>query len=75
MEVDLLLESEGALHGYEIKSARTWRADYDNNLRKFAQTVAPLASKTIIYAGDPIAGAGDSANVLNFTQVAAAMAD
>lgn len=75
LEIDLLLESEGALHGYEIKSARTWRTDYGNNLRKFAQTVAPLASRTIIYAGDPIAGAGDSANILNFTQVAAAMVD
>ncbi len=75
LEIDLLLESEGTLHGYEIKSARTWRADYGSDLHKFDQTVAPLASKTIIYAGDPIAGAGDSANVLNFTQVAAAMAD
>jgi len=75
LEIDLLLESEGTLHGYEIKSARTWRADYGNNLRKFAQTVSPLASKTIIYAGDPVIGAGDAANVLNFTQVATRMGD
>ena len=47
----LLKVAGGKLYPYEIKSVRTWRSDFANNLRSFAERDAKIEKGTVIYAG------------------------
>lgn len=52
-EVDLLLDSPSGIKAYEIKSSRTWNADFFKNLNYLKKVLGNrLSSATVIYDGD-----------------------
>ena len=51
-EIDMLIAANRKLYPYEIKSARTWSADFAGNLRAFAERNDKIEKGTVIYAGD-----------------------
>ena len=64
LEIDLALEIRRKLHAIEIKSASTPDASFAGNITRFAKTVHPVESKTVVYSGDewPIDGSGKFVN-------------
>lgn len=69
-EIDLVVEAARHIHAIEIKSARSPDDSLAKNMDRFAKSVAPLSSKTVVYAGGawPIAGGG---RFVNFRGLAA----
>ena len=51
-EIDMLIAANRKLYPYEIKSARTWSADFAGNLKTFAERDEIIEKGTVIYAGD-----------------------
>ena len=51
-EIDMLIAANRKLYPYEIKSARTWSADFAGNLKTFAERDDKIEKGTVIYAGD-----------------------
>jgi hypothetical protein len=51
-EIDMLIAANRKLYPYEIKSARTWSADFAGNLKAFAERDDKIEKGTVIYAGD-----------------------
>ncbi len=68
-EIDLVLEIARRIHAMEIKSAKTPDESFAANMDKFSRAGIPLASRTVVYAGErwPIPGGG---NFVNFKTVA-----
>jgi uncharacterized protein len=52
-ELDLLLDNGRKLTGVEIKSAATYHSSFKKGLKWFAENVAPLERKLIVYNGAP----------------------
>ncbi len=51
-EVDLLLKSNSALYGIEIKSSMTYHQDFEKSVRQLDKWInAPTAGKAVVYAG------------------------
>lgn len=51
-EVDLLLKSNSALYGIEIKSSMTYHQDFEKSVRQLDKWInAPAAGKAVVYAG------------------------
>lgn len=51
-EVDLLLKSNTALYGIEIKSSMTYHQDFEKSVRQLDKWInAPAAGKAVVYAG------------------------
>ena len=48
----MLIAANRKLYPYEIKSARTWSADFVGNLKAFAERDDKIEKGTVIYAGD-----------------------
>lgn len=67
-EIDLLIAANRKLYPYEIKSARTWSADFAGNLKTFAERDEKIAKGTVIYAGN-LKKSGDPA-AINFKDTA-----
>ena len=51
-EIDLLFKSGRDLHAVEIKSSSTYNASFKKGLRHFDTNTHPLASQSIVYAGE-----------------------
>ena len=64
IEIDLVLEVQRKIHAMEIKSASTPEPSFAGNINRFADTISPVESKTVLYSGDewPIAGGGKFVN-------------
>ena len=67
-EIDMLIAANRKLYPYEIKSARTWSADFAGNLKAFAARDDRIEKGAVIYAGD-LKRSGDPAAV-NFRDTA-----
>ena len=67
-EIDMLIAANRKLYPYEIKSARTWSADFAGNLKAFADRDDRIEKGAVIYAGD-LKRSGDPAAV-NFRDTA-----
>ena len=63
-EIDLVLEEARHIHAIEIKSAKTPDDSFVANMARFEKSVAPLASRSVVYSGEewPIAGGGRFVN-------------
>ena len=63
-EIDLVLEEARHIHAIEIKSAKTPDYSFVANMARFEKSVAPLASRSVVYSGEawPIAGGGRFVN-------------
>ena len=66
-EIDMVVEDARQIHAVEIKSAKTPDDSFTASMDKFERTVAPLASKSVVYSGDawPIVGGGRFVNFRN----------
>ena len=51
-EIDMILAANRKIFPYEIKSARTWSADFATNLKRFSAENKNVQPGTVIYAGD-----------------------
>ena len=70
-EIDMLLAAGRKLYPYEIKSARTWSAEFARNLETFTARDEKIQDGTVIYAGD-LKRSGPPAAV-NFTRTVEAI--
>ena len=66
-EIDLVVEAARHIHAIEIKSARSPDDSFAKNMERFAKSVAPLSSETVVYSGNewPIASGGRFINFRN----------
>ena len=62
-EVDLVIEDGGALHLFEIKSSASFSADFARNLHAVRRAIPGVASATVVYGGDSVAGMNNIAFV------------
>lgn len=69
VEIDLVADVRRCMNAITIKSAKTPDASFAANMGRFAERVAPLASRTVVYSGEdwPLAGGG---RFVNFRSVA-----
>ena len=52
LEVDALLLEGGRLHIYEMKSGKTLRPDYMENMKAVESVLSDISSSTVIYDGE-----------------------
>lgn len=53
-EVDMMVQSDGAIHLYEIKSGQTYQADYSTNMKYLASILPGITGSLVIYDGESI---------------------
>ena len=53
-EVDIMVQSDGAIQLYEVKSGQTYQADYSGNMKYLASLLPAVSSSTVIYDGESI---------------------
>lgn len=53
-EVDMMVQSDGAIQLYEIKSGQTYQADYSTNMKYLASILPGITGSSVIYDGESI---------------------
>ena len=53
-EVDMMVQSDGAIQLYEIKSGQTYQADYSTNMKYLASILPGITGSLVIYDGESI---------------------
>ena len=49
-----MVQSDGAIQLYEVKSGKTYQADYSGNMKYLASLLPAVSSSTVIYDGESI---------------------
>ena len=53
VEVDLILEKEGCLYPYEIKSSMTPNKEFSKSMKQFCNSEANTGKMSVLYCGEP----------------------
>ncbi len=73
-EVDLVAEQGRRIHLFEIKAAASYSSDFTKNMKRLADGIADVASRTVIYSGEDLPN-GEAAGYFNFANLSRRMKD